>query len=1443
MSLTAQLCVLAALFCFAQAAEKATFVFGKNDMGSLAIKDTVVRSPQHIPSFDGTCMKHTAVSHSNGLFVTCEGKAYITGIHVGTGGQFSAATKEVVHTPTLIESLAQFKIVMCAAGDNHFAVLSDQGRVYTWGMNNEGQLGHGTDAPFATVPVEVADLANKNIRMIAAGGNRTGAISDSGKLYIWGAGSKGESGDGATRSHRKPNLVQAFVGSAERVCQIAIGGSHVVAVTNAGDLYTWGDGAAGQLGLGDFGMEQHKPMPVSRLRKNACFAAAGDDFTAVISQDERVFLWGSNGYPSPFEKSYFQGKHPRQIGSGASHMVVLLEDGTLASWGSRRNGQAGREFSSDFTLEPGTIDLIAGASQISVGRHQTVVLTNGFPAVSLCPCLNNWYSHWTDEEEYFARCDDGQSSCGDGSCCGGDETCCPAGDVSSTSTVPNYYAMTKRPSSWTPKFTCMAGINDMCCDAGSGLACPNNFKCNHDAMRCDVKEPRLGISDEELVDSSQEFVRSKKTAQLPGANLNEGTCGPRKNTCPDDTCCTKGSTCCQMKDGSFGCCQGENSVCCKSGCCAAGFECDESGHACIKKFGGAIVETFKQDSLQGHCGAGKRQCPDRSCCSEGHECCVLSDGFFGCCPFTNGVCCMDGAGCCPSGHTCDIANSQCVRLATDGKEVRVSMKATPRNTPQRSTVGETTCPNDASCPYPGSCCSSGDKFVCCDFVNGTCCNGGMGCCPRDYECNLQSSTCQPIGKGAVVPMKFTRDPKPKQHVTQDSTKSVCEGKTQCSDNSCCPLGSTCCNGPNGETKCCDYMEAVCCEDGGCCAAEHMCDNEAHVCRDSTGKNTYAYLSSQKSTAPPADRSVQAVSTPGKCYPDEMLCSDGFCCPRSATCCTKGFGQSGCCPHTHGVCCSGGGCCPGGSTCDNSRQLCTYPNDADKPAAPMLNADTPHPPESEWDVEECWEDEQACPIDGGCCLKTETCCVVESEQGLMSACCPHENGICCSSGGCCAEGDQCDDVKGVCIGPTGQEQKIATVKGSALHPLAGLAEKDCPDGSVCGPFDTCCSLGFDEEWGEEIFACCEFENAVCCKDFEGCCPSGYECNAETKTCLTEGREISGGSNSPTDPPPTFVCLWPQTQCPNSKCCEENEQCTAQGNGNYRCLPRGFVSCNNGTHGCPVNHFCDERRGSIVCSQTEANDQQVKQDLLRKFWGDDVTASCNSALIQSEHSTKQDDSFSPDIAVQHPPKQYWFPTKLVVRSKAVKTTEASLPTVQASKICQHLKLVNSTAVADYCFMSNANGHFLVKERDRVKQLVDEYLRRVCQEQNCLTPLGEKYVFEAEELDPCPCRERPQPATIEPTHAPEIVAGAVGGEDAINQVADAEANAQLLVPVQSSSTRSSNATHRGVNKPPFTNPVADVSDEQPVTSLHISPTSAGSVPLFAEKPVKKWKKQSIP
>lgn len=1381
-------------------------------------------TPSTIKAFKDVCLKQADMSDKNAIFVTCEGQVYVTGTNIGSNGVFSISSKDVAKLPVLVSSLQPHKVVMASVGDNHFVVLTNQGRVYTWGFNHDGQLGYGNEVPFSAQPLEVGALASSNVRLVNAGGNRTGALTDDGKLFMWGSGAFGEMGDGSTRSHRKPTLVQAFLGNNERVCQVAIGSQHVAAITNAGDLYTWGNGEAGQLGLGDFGLQRKKPMPVTKLRRNVCFVSAGEDFTAIVSQDNRVFLWGSNGYPSPFEKTFYQGQKPRQIACGSAHMIVVLADGRVTSWGSKKYGQTGRGFDGDFTLEPGFLELGSPTHQVIVGKQSSMALGGLFSAPSLCSCGDGWFSKWR-EEKFISRCTESQNTCGDGSCCGEEETCCAVKSSKAPVSVTGFRGIDEKPPV-ADSYRCMPAKNAVCCDSTSELACAAGFACHLETspQRCEPTSVHADTPEEQRAENSEEPLRSKVFSSAPGVAPGQGVCGVRKTTCPDDTCCAKGQTCCPKEDGSFGCCQLENGVCCKDGCCHEGYTCDDQTFACVKKQGpGSAVVRYEQSKVEGHCGPGKRACPDRSCCSNGYECCALGDGFFGCCPFTNGVCCVDGAGCCPSNHRCDVPKNECVRIAdpsapgaSSSDEGRVSMKSTPRNTPQRSAVGEVTCPNDMVCQYPGTCCEGPNgSFGCCDFVNGTCCGGGLGCCPSDFECDISSSSCKPFNpRLQAVPMKFTKDPKPKQHTS--GTAQVCEGKTKCSDNNCCPLGSSCCAQPDGSTKCCDYMEAVCCADGGCCGANHVCDNEQHLCRDKEGKQTYAHLSSQKSTPPPQDKSVE-VSSPGKCYPDENMCSDGFCCPRGGTCCSKGFGQSGCCPHTHGVCCNGGGCCPSGSTCDVQGKSCTYPNQPEKQAAPMLLADPPRPPEAQWDLEECWNDEQSCAVDGGCCLKTETCCAVTGEDGKpMSACCPFENGVCCQFGGCCPQESTCDEIHGQCLDLIGNPVKdVATVKGSALHPLAGLAEIDCPDGSVCGPYDTCCSLGFDEEWGEEIFGCCEFENAVCCKEFEGCCPSGYECNAETKTCINEGRELPGSSNSPTDPPPTFVCLLPLTQCPNGRCCESNEYCAEQGSGNFKCLPRGYSACHNGTHGCQNGLFCDERNGNAVCSAEEPNDPQVKKDLLRKFWGDDVSATCSSLLIQSE-AAHSGDAFSPEVKVEKPPKQYWFPTRLAVRSKAVKATDTSLPTVLAAKICQHLPLMNSTAATEYCYLSNSNGHFLMKDRDRVKQLVDEYIRRISVEQHGMAPVGRVYEFQAEELDPCPCRERPTPAPLPPNL--DVVAGSndAAQEAIINEVAKQE-------------QATSNSTHHVVV-------VVEVHDEKVISGAEVigGAASSGSVPLSEERPI---------
>eukprot|EP00301_Raphidiophrys_heterophryoidea_P000217 c10111_g1_i1.p1 GENE.c10111_g1_i1~~c10111_g1_i1.p1 ORF type:complete len:1558 (-),score=413.61 c10111_g1_i1:192-4817(-) len=1402
------------LTAFVGASDTKLYSFGRNTNKQLLQNDTEVLQPTQIGApIDALCITVTGVTESNSLFVTCDGKLYLTGANIDALGNYAVGQSVVSSEPRRVEGLEGHRVVMASLGSSHIVALTSKGKVFTWGLNADGQLGYGGDdttlMKFSASPIEVSSLTHQNIRFVTAGGNRTAALSDDGKLFLWGDGKAGEMGDGSTKSHKKPNLVKSLVDNKAKICQVAVGAHHVVAVTRSGDMYSWGDGSAGQLGLGNFGMQQKRPMQVARLRKNVCQVTAGIDFTGVVTQDERVFLWGSNGYPSPFEKVYFQGLHARQIAAGITHMVTLLENGTVASWGSRSHGESGQVSGPAFTLDPASIVLGDKIKQLAVGVEQTILMSGPFPAPSLCPCLNGFFSYWTNQVEFQPVCSDDQTKCGDDSCCGADETCCQvSSDGKSVATERTLSSAVGEPKS---SFRCVKAKSATCCSAlDSGInqyGCHSGFKCDTDNKRCLPSWIKPETSEEDKISNSEEVILYTGT-QLPGANPVDGVCGVRKVTCPDETCCNKGQKCCRLNDGSFGCCPHDTGSCCAVGCCREGYTCDNEKFACVKQ-DGTEIEKIAQDKVDSHCGT-KRTCPDSSCCADGTECCMLQDGFFGCCPFTNGVCCSDGAGCCPSGHRCDIGKSQCVSSSLDsnGTEIRISMKSTPRNTPTRSEATETQCPNGETCKWPGTCCDAGNgKFGCCDFVNGTCCAGGLGCCPADFECDVAGSQCV-APKGAAVPMKFTRDTTPKPHVPHPKPgQEVCAGQTKCTDNTCCPVGSSCCAGPNGSMSCCSYMEGICCSDGGCCAEGHFCDVDQKSCKSKDGES-YPYLASQKSAPPPAPKN--SVSAPSKCYADERLCPQGMCCPRSSTCIDKGFGQVGCCPQTHAVGCEGGGCCPGGTTCDVASNSCKY-FDSDK-VAPMLKSDMSHAPEAEWDVEECRADEQVCSGDGGCCLNTDTCCLLNTEEGLMSACCPHENAQCCKFGGCCPQGSTCDEVVQVCRNPLGEVIGDASaVSGSVVHPIDGLTDLECADGSVCGAFDTCCSIGFDADIGAEGFACCPFENAICCSAFEGCCPNGYECDAETKGCVTEGREIASGAHSVPEPPATYVCELPLTQCPNGKCCATSEYCAeAPGSaGVFRCIERGFAACGNASHACPKDLFCDFRNNMWMCSEEQDNDISVKEALLKKFWGEDTAAKCAAnSLIQED--AKQE--YSPEVHVERAPAQYWFPKKLAIKSKAIKSTITSLPTILAAKVCQHLSAINSSAVADFCYVSNANGHFASKDRDRVAQLIAEYTRRICEEQICKAPVGRTYEFVAEELNPCPCRHKPTPVPLPENVSPAESAGisdAVVAEK-ISNIAQAEQS--VATPVrQTSSTGAPVVTA-------FVPPVHEVADEMPVTQIHI-------------------------
>ncbi len=89
-------------------------------------------------------------------------------------------------------------VVDCAAGELHSAAVTNNGYLYTWGSAENGCLGHGSQAASGQQPnptrVESKSLGGKLCMRVGCGMNHTGVITTDGDLYTFGAGWYGRLG-------------------------------------------------------------------------------------------------------------------------------------------------------------------------------------------------------------------------------------------------------------------------------------------------------------------------------------------------------------------------------------------------------------------------------------------------------------------------------------------------------------------------------------------------------------------------------------------------------------------------------------------------------------------------------------------------------------------------------------------------------------------------------------------------------------------------------------------------------------------------------------------------------------------------------------------------------------------------------------------------------------------------------------------------------------------------------------------------------------------------------------------------------------------------------------------------------------------------------------------------------------------------------------------------
>lgn len=165
--------------------------------------------------------------------------------------------------PKQVDGLNNIKAV--ASGKNHVIAVKEDGTVWTWGFNDSGQLGYctATDDCFKSsyAPTQVK-LSNGNpltgIKAAAGGGYHTVALKEDGTVWTWGYNEDGELGNGTLVDRNIPSQLYGI----DKIVFVAAGMYHTAVLRYDGTLRTWGYNGYGQLGDGTY-TNRNKPTQVS----------------------------------------------------------------------------------------------------------------------------------------------------------------------------------------------------------------------------------------------------------------------------------------------------------------------------------------------------------------------------------------------------------------------------------------------------------------------------------------------------------------------------------------------------------------------------------------------------------------------------------------------------------------------------------------------------------------------------------------------------------------------------------------------------------------------------------------------------------------------------------------------------------------------------------------------------------------------------------------------------------------------------------------------------------------------------------------------------------------------------------------------------------------------------------------------------------------------------
>ncbi|KAM7498714.1 hypothetical protein LguiA_023128 [Lonicera macranthoides] len=261
--------------------------------------------------------------------------------------------------------------VAISCGLFHSGLVVD-GKFWIWGKGDGGRLGLGDENP-VFVPTLNPNVGGGCVRSIALGGLHSVALNSLGQVYTWGYGGFGALGHSVYTRELLPRLVEGSWDGEIR--HIATSGTHTAAITESGELYTWGrEEGDGRLGLGPGrGPDQAGglsiPCKVKALPVPVAAVSCGGFFTMALTEEGQIWNCGANSNYELGRGDKIGGWRPKsipslkdvritQIASGGYHSLALTDEGKVLSWGHGGHGQLGHSSIQNQSI-PVTIESLA----------------------------------------------------------------------------------------------------------------------------------------------------------------------------------------------------------------------------------------------------------------------------------------------------------------------------------------------------------------------------------------------------------------------------------------------------------------------------------------------------------------------------------------------------------------------------------------------------------------------------------------------------------------------------------------------------------------------------------------------------------------------------------------------------------------------------------------------------------------------------------------------------------------------------------------------------------------------------------------------------------------------------------------------------------------------------------------------------------------------------